>query len=249
MVLQASQPLGWRVLYFIYPFIVFLYFSTHEFCDIMLHRQKRKTRPQRLSFFRRLLFAFLCTYLIQIAIIGIQFTVANQRLSGDCVMVGHLYCVLIYSIQLTFLRNVDATISMSLYGSWLIALPFELVITVLELSSILRIDLFVHLQFPEQVLLGFRCLSLLLLAGGLFLDFILKQSSMSTDEERQGLLDQDPDVFPNARGTSQATNHTPVDPESIWERREREAREAVEKRLRESESFLMYMREYTVSIS
>ena len=256
---SPTPPLGWKVLYYIYPTTVFAFFAASMLLSsILLRKPKQTDKPKTEAATRRpllaLVFCLLSTYVAQIILLAVDSIIQGEWLVDDPTMVGYLSCVLVYGTQLTMINDTTGTISHSFHGSWFFALPFELTIGVLNLMPILSTMSFSTLHVILVILPALRCLSLTALVGWSLLRLYFQQRYFTTDEERQRLLSKvaNQTQTENEAGygaTEQANDSSNDRIESTWERLDREAREAMEKRFEEGGgNWLAYVKDYMVCL-
>jgi ABC-type transport system involved in Fe-S cluster assembly fused permease/ATPase subunit len=257
MAVSTVPPLGWKVLYYLYPTVVFSFFVVSMLLSSMvLRRTKQDDRPRQQTATRRpllaLVFGFVSTYFLQIVLIGVDAIIRRQWIVDEPAMVGYLSCILVYGTQFTMLNDSASTVSNSFYASWFIALPFELIIGGLHLQLTLVTTPLNTVQVILLVLTALRCFSLLTLAGSSVICVCLRKSHSVTDEERQKLLSKDATQSQAGSeagyGTTEQENSSSGERiESTWERLDREAREAMEKRFEEGGgNWFAYLKDYSI---
>lgn len=256
---SSTLPLGWRVLYYIYPTTVFAFFAASMlFSTILLRKPKQTDKPKTQAATRRPLLAFvfclLSTYVSQIILLAVDCIIHGEWIIDDPTMVGYLSCVLVYGTQFTMINDTTGTVSHSFHGSWFLALPFELTLGGLNLMPISSTTSFSTLHIVLVILTALRCLALIALVGWSLLGLYFQRRYSATDEERQKLLSKDANQTQteNEAGygaTEQETDSSNDRIESSWERLDREAREAMEKRFEEGGgNWLAYVKDYMVCL-
>lgn len=251
---SAAVPL----LYYAYPaavFLVFLGSSLASACTLQRFKDDPDAQTQRSG--RRLVLGvfgtFFLTYLAQLGTL-ISCSVADGRWPpADYLVVGILSCVLVFGIQLSWLLDPSRSIGFPFYGSWLLAFAFEALITVF---SAVKVDSPLHARYEiaETSLAAARCVLLLLLGAACWRPFGASETPPVSDEERQSLLPKAGDTAATQAGseagygaTSDSEQSSGNAAEYNWERREREARQAMEKRLKEGGNWFEYSKGFMVS--
>ncbi|OAQ69552.1 heavy metal tolerance protein [Purpureocillium lilacinum] len=248
------------VLYYTYPAVIFLYFlgsSLASACTLQRLKEdkdgkaERPCRPVVLC----LLGAFVFTYVAQLAAL-ITTSIRGQRWPpDDYLVVGTLSCLLIFGIQLTCLSDFNSPVGYPFQGSWLLALAFEAVIGGFVITTVCRPSHTANsYEVAELSLTAARIASLLALSIWPLVAHWASPSFRGTDEEHQSLL---PKTAPTEQstGTTAAANYgattssdesSETTAEFRWERREREAREAMEKRLKEGGNWFEYAKGFMI---
>jgi hypothetical protein len=225
---------------------------------ILLRKTKQTDRPKTQAATRRPLLAFvfclLSTYVSQIILLAVDCIIRGEWIIDDPTMVGYLSCVLVYGTQFTMINDTTGTVSHSFHGSWFLALPFELTLGGLNLMPISSTTSFSTLHIVLLTLTALRCLALIALVGWSLLGLYFQRRYSATDEERQKLLSKDANQTQTGNeagygATEQETDSSNDRIESSWERLDREAREAMEKRFEEGGgNWLAYVKDYMVCL-
>ncbi|KJZ73299.1 hypothetical protein HIM_07303 [Hirsutella minnesotensis 3608] len=250
----ATVPL----LYYAYPALVFLFFlgsSLASACTLQALKNDSEAQSQRPS--RRVvlgaLYFFLLTYLAQLATL-IACSIGHDHWPPpDHLVVGCLSCLLIFGIQVSWLSEANRPVGYPFYGSWLLALGFE---TAIVTFAAIKLDVpnSNRFEIAETILAGLRCSLLLSLLGAASFNLFFPQKiSDAQDEERQTLLPKTGESaqaqggneagYGTTSGSDQQSGQTA---EYNWERREREARQAMEKRLKEGGNWFEYSKGFMV---
>ncbi|KAI8666076.1 hypothetical protein NCS57_00831200 [Fusarium keratoplasticum] len=249
------------VLYYIYPATVFLYFivsSLVSACTVAASKKSENGKQNRPSRTTTLVLSLLCilTFVAQLAVVGTEAFLAREWPTQDHIIIGHLSCILVFGIHLSRCLDLEDDPSYPFVGSWLLGLVFDVIILALSagLGLLLQPNVF---SIIDTAVVALRCLSFLLLVALFTLSPSLKPSS---DEERQPLLPKDTTTSPSSpTGLSQHSQEsgygstlqaeeedTEETPEYNWERREREAKEAMKKRLEEGGNWFEYAKGFKI---
>ena len=247
-----------RVLHYLYPTTIFVYFAVSSLVaiftlqNISVSKGKTAGHPRRLATLG-LLGLFVSAHVAQVIIILTNVSTGKTGQAQDHVVVGHLSCVLVFGLQLSRLYDNPRPLWYPYGGSWMLALPFEALIGALEWLKA------PHSSFAiaNLCLVSLRCV-LLAVSLGLFCCRCAQGKAPNSDEETQSLLNKN-DAAQNGRpgdsnsnrpspygSTPQSGGNSDTQDELPWERRERKAREAMEKRLEAGGNWLAYAKGYTV---
>ncbi|KAG5758532.1 hypothetical protein H9Q72_013333 [Fusarium xylarioides] len=242
--MAASSPAETAlvILYYLYPALVFIYFffaSLVSACTVHSSGkdERKKKRPSRRL---TLVFYLQCilTYTAQLLLLGARAVLSQSWPTEDHIIIGHLACILAFGIQLSRCLDTDEGPFYPFIGSWLLGLSFDIAITVLTaiLGLFSPFDVF---SILASVSISIRCLSFISLASLFAVAFSAK---LTSDEEQEPLLPKTTTASPDSP-TSQESGYGSTlraeeeeeeeAPEYSWERREREAKEAMKKRLEE----------------
>ncbi|EQL03194.1 heavy metal tolerance protein [Ophiocordyceps sinensis CO18] len=251
--LAAVVPL----LYYTYPAAVFAYFlgsSLASACTLQRFKddpaEAETKRPGR-RLVLGILSTFVLTYLVQLGIL-ISCSVADGLWPpADHLVVGILSCLLVFGIQLSWLSEPNRSIGYPLYGSWLLALAFEAAITTF---AAIKVDSPRHLRYEiaETSFAAARCALLLVIGAACWRALGARKTPAASDEERQSLLPKVGDNATSGGGeagygaTSESEQSSGNTAEYSWERREREAREVMEKRLKEGGNWFEYSKGFMI---
>ncbi|KAF5967437.1 vacuolar membrane protein HMT1 [Fusarium bulbicola] len=254
--MAASSPAETAlvILYYLYPALVFIYFffaSLVSACTVHSlgkDERKKKCPSQRLT----LVFYLLCilTYTAQLLLLGTRTVLSQSWPTEDHIIIGNLACILAFGIQLSRCLDAEEGPFYPFIGSWLLGLSFDIAITVL--SAILGLfspfDVF---SILASVTISIRCLSFISLASLFAVGFSVK---LTSDEEQEPLLPKVTTTSPDSPtsqesgygSTLQAEEEEEEAPEYSWERREREAKEAMKKRLEEGGNWFEYAKGFKI---
>lgn len=274
-----SKPLDTALmsLHYIYPAVVFFYFlgsSSVAICTLSIKKEHSRRR-----FLLPLMLFCVLSYLAQIATIVVPSVIYKKWLGQQDCMISFLSCILVFGIQLASLSDSEEVVWYPHIGPYLLALIFEPALEIISLSArepgvltasetaqlcvvasrYLAITLVVATYFSsrdipkvngatdseQQPLIpknndGTPVETLDDSAGS-------RTSSgygSTTDSSSSSSSTSDEEV--ESSKTSTTTNNGN---ESSWERREREAREEMEKRLKENGNWLEYAKRFLVSLT
>lgn len=249
------------VLHYAYPAVIFLYFlvaSLVSVCNVQTGKKAvecKKNRPSQRTVYILSALSIL-TFAGQLGVIGTQALLSRVWPTEDDIIIGHLSCILVFGILVGQHSDDENATSYPFVGSWLLGFLFEIIIISLSAFD----DVFVAFQsfdIIDMALVSTRCLIFLILAG---LYSFATTDKVGTDEERQSLLPKDTTTCPgSSAGQSQNSQEsgygstlqaeeesTEEAPEYNWERREREAKEAMKKRLEEGGNWIEYAKGFKV---
>ncbi|KAK5663679.1 hypothetical protein OQA88_4110 [Cercophora sp. LCS_1] len=270
MAVLASGPLL-ASLHYAYPTTVFVYYiaaSTVAICT--LQTQSTEEPHGRRRIIKWLLLFSIITYLAQLfALLARAIATSSFSLEED-VIISLLSCILVFGVEFVGLSENPKPVWHPYIGSIGLALVFEPVIQCLSLfprSS----GPFGVVEFFDISTVSIRYLALILAVAFYMEGSWSAKKENGTDSERQGLLESnsqdsatDANKIDQASGEQQqngygATTNGSTDttknaaktqssdkPESPWERRQREAKEQMEKRLKEKGNWLTYVKSFLV---
>lgn len=245
---------------YLYPAAVFLYYLASTLlatCTLQALKKTQHARPERPG--RRaviyMLGFFLFTYLAQLIILGTQ-CIVEKAAPLEHQVINYLSCTLVFGILFIQLRESDTVVWYPFRGSWFIALFFEATIAAL---TVLHSSQTVQTTYTmlNMAVVCLRLVSLLTLAVWTCLGIWTKARAPATDQERQLLLPkpdgEQPDTGATAGKPANSTTYgsttqseSASNPEYIWERRDREARESMEKRLEEVGNWWEYAKGFAI---
>lgn len=265
----ASQPpstsgLILLSLHYAYPAVIFLYYmltTSVAVCTLQTRSSGYKHKRKRVIILL-LLFA-VSTYLVQIGILVVQSLVFKSVLPSQDTIIGLLSCILVYGVQFTGLAGSEKPVWYPYVGSLWIALLAEPSVEALSLLTRTPISL-TYVQFLDIATVAARYLaflSVLVVYYGLGCSSVPEEGS---EAERQSLIPKedgqrgdypptgvqslDSDGYGSVPAESTAGTQSTDSPEPVWERRRREARERMEKRLEEEGNWLAYARRFMVRL-
>jgi hypothetical protein len=265
---MSQPPPDWLLisLHYAYPTAVFTYFAittSIAACTLQTLASASKAKHGRPKLIVYLLLLFMLLYLCQLILKVVEASLWSKWPSQDTV-VGLLSCILVFGIEQSTLGNGINVVWYPYFGSWLMAAVLEPAIAVLSIvdqhkrfhvARAPQAHVFLTLDIAIMVA---RYISLL----GVILIYFLgreKSQSDSVDEETSPLLpkpcqangnsddssDSGYGTGNNSGNNTDATN-SPTDPESPWERRQRLAREQMEKRLQSEGSWIAYAKGFLI---
>ncbi|KAL7937322.1 hypothetical protein V8C35DRAFT_331176 [Trichoderma chlorosporum] len=261
MAAAASEGAVLVALKYLYPAIVFFYFLASSLlatCTLQALKKTQNAQPERPS--RRavicILGLFLSTYGAQLVILATQ-SIIERSTPLEHQVISYLSCTLVFGILCIQLVESDSIVWYPFRGSWFIALSFELAIAILTAVGSSRAVLTPY----DMLHIMFQCLrltSLVTLVAWTCLGLWTNSNPSVFDEETQPLLSADDDQAGAqttsgkvANGSSYgSTTQSETDSDNTeefnWERREREAREEMEKRLEEDGNWIEYAKGFMI---
>jgi hypothetical protein len=256
-------------LHYAYPTTVFTYYmvsSTIAICTLQTSSSE-EAHPRRRIIKWLLLFCVL-TYLAQLlAMLAEAITQQTFALEQD-VIISLLSCILVFGLEFAGLSDSPKVVWHPIIGSIGLALVFEPIIECLSMLSRPSGSL-VTAEFLDIGIVAVRYFAFALATVFYFEGGWNAKKEKGTDSERQGLLgadgqsgdgnglkadqanDQQNGYGTNANSTTESSGDgnqtaTTERPESPWERRQREAREQMEKRLKEKGNWFTYAKSFLV---
>jgi hypothetical protein len=245
---SAVPPL----LYYCYPGAVFLYFLAACFVSVCtLHNVWSEKQLKREwnghTIIVGVLSVFLFTYVVQLISLVAFKDVDKQWPPAEHTVVGSLSCLLVFGIQLSWLSTSTELVWYPYQGTWVIALAFEGTIGVFTVVQ-LYAQALNRYRTTELALTILRCAILLLLVFWTSIRRCLQAVHRGSDEESQPLLADGANVNESGYGsTSDTEAASDEEAEYNWERRRREAKESMTKRLKEGGNWFTYAKGFTVS--
>ncbi|RGP73348.1 vacuolar membrane hmt1 [Fusarium longipes] len=254
MVVASTVETALVILYYSYPALVFTYFfsaSLVSACTVHSSQKdegKKERRPRGRFVVVLYLFCIL-TYAAQLSLLGIKAAFTRKWPTEDHIIIGHLACILVFGIQLSRCLDAEHGPFYPFIGSWTLGLSFDVLIAALSATTGLfsPFNTFSILNIASIVV---RCFSFVSLAG-LFTFGTTAQAE--SDEEREPLLPKattSPSTLTSQESgygsTLQAEEEDEETPEYSWERREREAKEAMKKRLEEGGNWFEYAKGFKI---
>lgn len=272
---MASQPSGPALasLHYAYPTAIFAYYitsSTIAVCTLQT-RSSEQSHGRRRVIIWLLLFSIL-TYLAQLLVLLVQAIIQHTFPSEQDTIIGLLSSILVFGVEFAGLSDSLKPVWYPFTGSFAMALVFEPAIQALSLTARqpgpLSTAEFFDFSAAAARYLAFVMALVFYLEG----NWAAKREKGS-DSERQSLLksnglngaphgskvaddsaggDQEQDGYGSTSDNSteesaDATKSSAAEtPESPWERREREGREQMEKRLKEKGNWFTYAKSFLV---
>ncbi|KAM3460274.1 hypothetical protein MY5147_006482 [Beauveria neobassiana] len=239
MAVSIAAVSALATLCYLYPTTVFLFSSIASvIATCTLQDQKDDDKPLRPS--KRFVVVsyglFLATYAVQVALLCIHAILMHAWTVEEHVIIGRLSCFLVFGIQLSRILDSNRPSPIPLWGSVALALAFEVVITISSTLSTPNLAGVVALS--DFFLSIFRCTLLAALASVAVLGW---WAAPNPNPEAESLLPKDDP--PTGYGTQ-----TETEAEYSWERRQREAREVMEKRLKQNGNWFQYVKGFMTGI-
>lgn len=264
---MSPTPPDWLLisLHYAYPTAVFTYFSiatSVAVCTLQTSSASSKVKLNRPKVIVYLLFLFVLLYLCQLILKIVQASLGSSWPSQDTV-VGLLSCILVFGIEQSSLGNGTDVVWYPYIGSWLLAAVSEPTIAVLSVLDGRKHSRNLGTPLPQvflsvdMIIVSVRYLCLLAVILAYFIGR-QKPRQDKEDEETSPLLpkpspengtpttaDSGYGTADNSENNTDATN-SPTDPESPWERRQRLAREQMEKRLQSEGNWISYAKGFLI---
>jgi len=273
MALQASGP-ALTSLHYGYPAAVFFYYmasSTVAVCTLQTQSSEQTNGRRRIITW--LLFFSILTYFAQLCSLLTQAVIQHSFPSDQDLIIGLLSCILVFGVVSVGLSGSENPVWYPIVGTLWMALAFEPIIEGLSLLS----QPLGELRFEELVdiaLVAVRYLAFVLAIIFFFEGAWSAKKETGTDAERQSLLKPVEDGVPDANkpdtdeatsreqqngygATSDETSTASADVnktattdtvESPWEKRQRLAKEQMEKRLKEKGNWFTYAKSFLVCL-
>ncbi|EFZ03221.2 ABC transporter [Metarhizium robertsii ARSEF 23] len=244
---SAVPPL----LYYAYPGAVFSFFlaaSLFSVCTLhnLRHEWQLKAESSGQQYVVGALSIFNLTYLVQLICLVVFNGADEQWPPAEHSVVGNLSCLLVFGIQLSWLSTATDLVWYPYQGAWIIALAFETTLGAFGAVQSHTKTLSRH-HTVELVLTILRCVLLLVLVFWAFFWRCVQAIHHRSDEEHQPLLADAANGTPSGYGsTSDTEAASDEEAEYNWERREREAKEIMEKRLKEGGNWFTYAKGFMV---
>ncbi|KAL2168113.1 hypothetical protein VTG60DRAFT_377 [Thermothelomyces hinnuleus] len=253
-------------LHYAYPTVVFVYYmatSTVAVCTLQT-RSSDPPHPRRRPI-TWLLVSVIATYFAQLLALGIQGAVRHVFPFADQdIIIGLMSCALVFGIVVAGLSDAANPVWYPYIGSFAIALVLEPVLAILSLmvrpAGSLRFIVFFDISAVAVRYFAVLLAMILYFAGGWN-----HRQEKGTDSERQSLLksnghaSHDSDSDDQSDGTRQngygsnsdsstdgnQSSDTDED-DNPYERRQRQASEQMEKRLKEKGNWLTYAKSFMI---
>jgi hypothetical protein len=269
----ANQASGSALtsLHYGYPIAVFVYYLASSAVAVCTLQTKSSDEGHKRQPIIKWLFLFsVLAFLAQLLALMLQGVAQHRFPLEQDLTIGLLSCILVFGVEFAGLSDSPNPVWYPFVGSLAMALVFEPIIGVLSLialpsKSFSFVEIFV-LSTVAARYLAFVLALVLYFEGGWSV-----RKEKGTDSERQSLLKPDEtgtsdshkdsndeaeaEQQQNGYGTTEASEDESTDAnktsstervESPWERREREAREQMEKRLKEKGNWFTYARSFMV---
>ncbi|KAG6011860.1 hypothetical protein E4U43_008069 [Claviceps pusilla] len=207
----------------------------------MIHEKKPNPNPSGSKTAAvGLLALFVVTYIVQLVTLVVATTAEKQWPPAEHTVVGNLSCLLVFGIQLCWLSGSVDIVWYPYQASWALAFVFE---AILGTCVIVRAQSqWLHRYGAvELALILSRCMILLVLTFLSYIQQCIAAMRRASDVERQPLLANSGNAIESGYGSAADTEApSEEEPEFNWERRKREARGLMEKRLREGGNWFTY---------
>lgn len=246
------------VLHYVYPAVIFTYYtitSSVAFCTLQTNEGGRV----RTRLLRWLLLGVVVTYLAQLLTFLSECFITKPIESSQDTVIGLLSCILVYGVQYVSLAGVENPIWHPYIGSVWIALVVEPMVTTLAVLTRPSGDL-TPFQIGHAFAVATRYLFLFAIVSVYYGIPCMHRPETGSEAEQQTLLPKEiggPPGNHSAEGdangygsvSEDSTDHSQIgdNVESSWERRKRETREQMEKRLKEKGNWLTYAKSFLVS--
>lgn len=253
-------------LHYLYPAIIFVYFtatSGYAACTLQTASEASKTKHARPKLVVGLLLLFVFLHFGQLLERIVHGFVGPEWPSEDTV-VGLLSCILVFGIEQGSLGGATDVVWYPFYGSWFLAAVLEPVVAVLSVlkwvqqTSTQALGSRVFFWIDLSIVIA-RYLTLLAVILVYFLG--RERLEEGSDGETSPLIPKagsDAGTVDSGYGTGNSSGNdtqgsnteasSPSDPESPWERRQRLAREQMEKRLKSEGSWIAYAKGFLIFV-
>jgi hypothetical protein len=247
-------------LHYAYPTCVFLcYIVALAISGLTLQSvTERPDHPRRRLIQSLMLFSVL-TYIAQCADIIIPSILARQWLGRQDAIISLLSCILVFGIQVAGLFDSEKPVWYPCIASYLLAVGFEPILAVVS-YLINRAKGLAYFNFLELATSVVRYFAIGIILAAYFIPWQPPNGYSDANAESQPLLQkkaatsessedsQATDYGGTSDDSTESTSKSPQKPaESPWERREREAKERMEKRLKEYGNWVAYAKSFLVS--
>jgi hypothetical protein len=256
-----------RSLHYAYPTTIFVYYmatSTIAVCTLQT-RSSEQAHPRRRAITWSLVFVIL-TYFAQLLALGIHGAVRHIFPFADQdTVIGLMSCALAFGVVFAGLSEAANPVWYPYMGAFGLALVFEPVLGALALM-VRPAEPLDFIAFFDIATIAARYLAIILGLGFFFEGNRASRQEKGTDSERQSLLktnghaSHDSDSDDRSEGAQQngygATSDSSTDSnqssdtdddENPYERRQRQASEKMEKRLKEKGNWVTYAKSFMVS--
>ncbi|KAI1268835.1 hypothetical protein F5Y18DRAFT_169124 [Xylariaceae sp. FL1019] len=253
------------ILHYIYPVVILVYFSiSSAIVAFNLQKSPTKTPTLRFGITWYCLLMFIALYGIQVGSKAVE-VLTSSHWPSQPTIIGLLACILVFGIEQNHIGEPSDVVWYPYYGSWLIASLFEVATAALSfrLAEIQRHDeIFTDNELPIFLRLDacFSIVRFIIVLCALVAHFSSRDviNAESSDEERAPLISKpdqessngngsaDSGYGTNSESTNTETTSSPTEPESPWERQQRQLREKMEKRLESEGSWIAYIKGFMV---
>ena len=246
-----------------YPTTVFLFFiiaSSISICTLQTATDK-KPHPRR-GLIQSLMLVGVFSYLAQFAAIVAPSIFARQWLGQQDAIISALSCILVFGIQLAILSDSEKPVWYPFIGPYVLGLVFE---PALQAAAAVdrRSRGWGYFDIVEVSIVATRYVAIIGIVACYFV-WCSRDVECGSDAEQQPLLQKnggqsttsedaensDDSNYGSTSGESTNASQTSTEnAESPWEKRQREAREQMEKRLKEHGNWLTYAKSFAVSLT
>jgi len=247
-------------LHYAYPTAVFLCFlvaSSVSICTLQTATDK-KPHPRR-GLIQSLMLLAVLSFLVQFVAIVAPSLVARTWLGQQDAIISALSCILVFGIQLAILSDDEKPVWYPFIGPYLLAVAFEPALQI-SLGIARNSRGWNCFDFIEIAIVAARYIAVVGIIASYFAWGDRHKPESAGDAERQPLLknggpttsSEDSESangsgYGSASGESTNTGQAGGDSaESPWEKRQREAREQMEKRLKEHGNWFTYAKSFAV---
>ncbi|KAG6072079.1 hypothetical protein E4U16_005656 [Claviceps sp. LM84 group G4] len=232
-------------LYYVYPGAVFLCFLIMLLFSVLSLQSLRHEKQPKHELLGKtaavgLLGTFVLTYIVQLVTLVVTTNSAKQWPPAEHAVVGSLSCLLVFGIQLCWLSGTVDIVWYPYQATWAVAFVFEAVLGT-WLIMITKSSWLHRYSVVEFALIVSRCTILLILTLLPYIQPCIGAIRREPDAEHQPLLANGVDDHATVYGSNSEAEVSSDEPQEFsWERRKREAKEVMEKRLREGGNWFAY---------
>lgn len=252
MKLAADSDSALPLLYYAYPgtvFFCFLVASLFSVCTLqsLRHGKQSKSDLSGKTVAVGLLGIFVVTYVVQLVTLVATAISDRKWPPAEQIVVGNLSCLLVFGIQLSWLCGTVDIVWYPYQTAWALAFVFEVILGAYAIVHS-RPQWLCRFKVAEVALILSRCIILLILTLLTSMQRCIRAISRSAPgAEYEPLLANGASANESGYGSTSDTE-APSDEETEynWERRQREAREAMEKRLREGGNWFAYAKGFMI---
>lgn len=245
VVLESIMP----ILHYAYPITVFFYYIVTlsvTICSLQARREATKSSQHaRRRLITALLGSLVVSFLLEVICLAIQTLLSTADNPTQAAIVSCLSLILVFGTQLALLIDTSHPVWYPYYGSWIIAIVFEFIISFLTFDAYLEERNsspigYVHLTIVSiQNLILVSILILYLVPGG-------ATAALADDTERQPLLAQENGSAANGKSYGGTATSKADSVELPWERVDRQIRENMKKKLENDGNWLTYVKRFKV---
>jgi len=270
----ANQASGSALasLHYGYPIAVFVYYLASSAVAVCTLQTKSSDEGHKRQHIIKWLFLFgVLAFFAQLVALILQGVTQGRFPLEQDLTIGLLSCILVFGVEFAGISDSPNPVWYPFVGSLAMALVFEPIIAVLSLTS-LPSESLGFVEFFVMSTIATRYLAFVLAFALYFEGGWSARREKGADSERQSLLkptesgtldghkdsgdevevgEQQTGYGTTTEASEEESNDANISPstervESPWERREREAREQMEKRLKEKGNWFTYARSFMV---